>query len=135
MVGKCSIINRSLLCVISRYIQSAPKRFISKSIARATMSRGASSALSSNSGIKRLPSGRFNLFKRGKIAKGYFADLVLFDPQKIIDTASFNNPKSQALGIEKVWVNGVLSFVAHANEETIIKYGRAGRFLAREAKQ
>lgn len=82
-----------------------------------------------------LPSGRFNLFKRGKIAKGYFADLVLFDPQKIIDTASFNNPKSQALGIEKVWVNGVLSFVAQANEETIIKYGRAGRFLAREAKQ
>jgi N-acyl-D-amino-acid deacylase len=82
-----------------------------------------------------LPSRRFNLLKRGKIAKGYFADLVLFDPQKIIDTASFNNPKSQALGIEKVWVNGVLSFVAQANEETIIKYGRAGRFLAREAKQ
>ncbi len=44
--------------LISRNIQSAPSRFISWSIARATISRGASSPRSSTSGINREPSGR-----------------------------------------------------------------------------
>jgi len=78
-----------------------------------------------------LPSRQFKLRKRGKIAKGYFADLVLFDANTIIDNACYQNPKAQAEGIKQVWVNGSVSFVEGLNEMSVKRYGRAGRFLAR----
>ncbi|CAH9057437.1 D-aminoacylase [Pseudoalteromonas sp. CIP111854] len=80
-----------------------------------------------------LPAARFKLQRRGEIKVGYFADLVLFDPKKVQDQATYNQPKAQALGIEYVWVNGTLSFVAGANTDTIANYGRAGQFLARSS--
>jgi N-acyl-D-amino-acid deacylase len=40
------------------------------------------------------------------IREGAFADLVLFDAAKIIDTASFDDPVQPAKGIEMVLVNG-----------------------------
>ncbi len=77
-----------------------------------------------------LPSSKFKLNKRGKIAKGYFADLVLFDANTITDNATFDNPIAQSVGIKHVWVNGEESFVEGLDELSITQYGRAGRFLS-----
>jgi N-acyl-D-amino-acid deacylase len=48
----------------------------------------------------------FRIKDRGKIAVGYYADLVLFDPEVIRDHASFENPFLAPRGIEIVMVNG-----------------------------
>jgi len=71
-----------------------------------------------------LPAIRFGLNDRGQVREGYCADLVLFDPERVCDTASFADPVRPATGIEAVWVNGVLSY---RNEKATGK--RAGRFL------
>lgn len=47
---------------------------------------------------------------RGIIAKGYFADLVLLDPDTIKDNASITDPKALSDGILYVWVNGQLVY-------------------------
>ena len=73
-----------------------------------------------------LPAQRFGLAGRGFIRKGYAADLVLFDPETIIDTATFSDPIRPARGISAVWVNGVLSYTAEGATGD-----RAGRFLPR----
>lgn len=53
-----------------------------------------------------LPASQFGLQNRGKICPGAYADLVLFDPQTIIDQATFDKPTEKADGIELVMVNG-----------------------------
>ena len=53
------------------------------------------------------PAERLRLRDRGRIEIGYAADLVLFDPATVTDTATFENPKQQARGIGHVIVNGV----------------------------
>jgi N-acyl-D-aspartate/D-glutamate deacylase len=73
-----------------------------------------------------LPARRFGLSDRGLIKENHKADLVLFDPEKVRDTATFADPIQPAEGIEGVWVNGVLSY-SHGNSCG----SRAGRFLAR----
>lgn len=73
-----------------------------------------------------LPAQRFGLTQRGMVRVGYFADLVLFDPETIIDSATFAVPVSPAKGIEGVWVNGVLSWTEQGSTGD-----RAGRFVAR----
>lgn len=45
---------------------------------------------------------------RGLIKNNYWADLVLFDPNEVIDHADVKNPKALSSGIKKVWVNGEL---------------------------
>ena len=57
-----------------------------------------------------MPAGRFGLSGRGRIGEGAHADLVLFDPETIRDTATFSDPIRRAEGIDAVWVNGVLSY-------------------------
>ena len=57
-----------------------------------------------------MPAGRFGLTRRGRIREGYYADLVLFDPERISDMATFTDPIRPAVGIERVWVNGALSY-------------------------
>ena len=48
---------------------------------------------------------------RGLIEPGLKADLVLFDPDTVIDRATPEDPHAVSVGIEKVWVNGVLVYV------------------------
>ena len=52
------------------------------------------------------PARRFGLTHRGRIEKGYFADVVVFDADRIIDTATFDDPKQHPVGIPYVLVNG-----------------------------
>jgi N-acyl-D-amino-acid deacylase len=73
-----------------------------------------------------MPAQRFGLSERGLIRRGHFADLVLFNAGKIADMATYANPMLPSVGIECVWVNGVLSYTA--NGATL---RRGGRFLAR----
>ncbi|GAB3710570.1 D-aminoacylase [Amycolatopsis oliviviridis] len=50
---------------------------------------------------------RLRLTDRGLVRAGYAADLVLFDPETVADTATFDEPRQQAAGIPHVFVNGV----------------------------
>lgn len=68
----------------------------------------------------------FKLHQRGLIADNYFADLVLFDIDRIKDMATFEHPQQSAAGIEKVWVNGHLTY-----SDGQLSPQRAGKFLAR----
>jgi N-acyl-D-amino-acid deacylase len=53
-----------------------------------------------------LPASVFGLEDRGMLREGAYADLVVFDPDAIIDAATFESPAVTALGIELVMVNG-----------------------------
>ena len=50
---------------------------------------------------------RFGLTGRGRVVEGAYADLVVFDPATIADTATFMEPEQPAAGIDLVFVNGV----------------------------
>jgi N-acyl-D-aspartate/D-glutamate deacylase len=52
------------------------------------------------------PANRLGLKGRGIIAEGFFADLVLFDPDKIRDRATYEDPRQFPEGIHDVIVNG-----------------------------
>src|SRR5438105_8758116 len=59
--------------------------------------------------IRRLtsfPAANLHLDRRGRIARGYFADVVAFDPNKIIDHATYADPHRYASGVVDVFVNG-----------------------------
>lgn len=56
--------------------------------------------------ITSLPARRFSLWDRGQIAANYFADLVVFNPETVIDNATFDKPHQYPEGIEFVIVNG-----------------------------
>ena len=70
---------------------------------------------------------RFRLGSRGELRAGYAADVVVFDPARVRDLATFEQPQQFSEGIEQVWVNGVLSYTA-AQRAT---GARAGRFVRR----
>jgi len=52
----------------------------------------------------------FGMTDRGVLKPGAYADLVLFDPHRIIDRATFEDPKQPSEGIEEVWTNGVSTY-------------------------
>jgi N-acyl-D-amino-acid deacylase len=68
-----------------------------------------------------LTAGRFRLEGRGLLREGYAADLVLFDAEKVKDTATYEHPISAADGISAVYVNG----------QAALEGARAGRLLRR----
>lgn len=75
-----------------------------------------------------LTAGVFGMADRGILKAGAYADLVLFDPDTVIDTATFTQPKTPARGIEEVWVNGVSSYVGGRG----VTGECAGRLIARQ---
>ncbi len=56
-----------------------------------------------------LPANLLGLYDRGRIAPGMAADIVIFDPDKIQDTATFAKPAVYPTGIDAVLVNGTLA--------------------------
>jgi N-acyl-D-amino-acid deacylase len=56
-----------------------------------------------------LPANQLHLWNRGRIAPGLAADLILFDPAKVADTATFAKPLSYAIGMDYVFINGKLA--------------------------
>ncbi|MCL6713220.1 D-aminoacylase [Pseudomonas sp. R2.Fl] len=71
-----------------------------------------------------LPGSRFALPGRGLLREGWHADLVLFDPARVRDTADYQEPMRAAEGIDAVWVNGELAYDGSA-----VTHARSGRFL------
>ncbi len=63
-----------------------------------------------------MPAERFSLTDRGKLQEGYYADVVLFNPENISDNATFEDPHQYASGVDYVLVNGV--FVLFGGEHT-----------------
>ncbi|HUJ73425.1 MAG TPA: D-aminoacylase, partial [bacterium] len=63
-----------------------------------------------------LPADALGLKDRGRIAPGQAADLVLFDPARVLDRATYKQPQQYPLGIDLVLVNGVV--VARDGRET-----------------
>ena len=54
-----------------------------------------------------LPATNLELDRRGMLKAGYFADVVIFDPNTIADKATFDKPHQFAVGVRDVFVNGV----------------------------
>lgn len=61
--------------------------------------------------IRRLtsqPAENLHIERRGRLTEGYFADIAVFDPNTIIDHATFDNPHQLATGMVHVFVNGIV---------------------------
>lgn len=56
-----------------------------------------------------LPAQKLNMKDRGLLKQGYFADIVVFDGDKINDVATYDNPQQYSVGIDYVIVNGQLA--------------------------
>jgi N-acyl-D-amino-acid deacylase len=54
-----------------------------------------------------LPASNLSLKDRGSLKVGYFADVVVFDPNTIQDHATFEKPHQLSTGVADVWINGV----------------------------
>jgi N-acyl-D-amino-acid deacylase len=72
-----------------------------------------------------LPASNLKIHKRGKLAVGNFADVVIFNPDSIQDKATFEQPKLYAEGMLHVFVNGV--HVLNDGQHTGAKPGRIVR--------
>lgn len=71
-----------------------------------------------------MPADRLNLTKRGRLKVGNYADIVIFNPETIMDKSTFLNPHQYSVGIEYVIVNGVLTI-----DKEEFTANRAGRVL------
>ena len=60
--------------------------------------------------ITSLPAQREHLVGRGLIKEGFFADITIFDPDNIIDKATYTQPAQLAEGVKYVIVNGQVAF-------------------------
>ena len=87
--------------VLKRYVRDTRLLSLEEAVRRATL----------------LPSRRLGLRERGVIAAGWFADLVVFDPEGVADTATYEDPYRYPDGIVHVLVNGV----------TVVQDGRTTR--------
>lgn len=84
--------------------------------------------------LSSLPAQNLGLERRGQLAPGYYADLIVFDPGSIQDHATFDKPHQYATGVQHVFVNGVR--VLKDGEHTDARSGRVvrGRGYTRGAR-
>jgi len=76
----------------------------------------------------------FRLHQRGQLQPGWHADVVVLDPARVRDVATYQDPIAVSEGIEKVFVNGELAYVAgDADAAHAGVQARAGRLLKRGA--
>lgn len=71
------------------------------------------------------PAQRLGLADRGLLKEGLKADVVIFDPARVADTATFEKPHSYAAGVNMVIINGEVAFEAGA-----MTAARPGRVLS-----
>lgn len=96
--------------VLGRYIREQKLMPLENAIQKMT------SLAAENVGIK----------NRGLIARGYYADLVLFDPETIIDNATIENSTALSTGVNYVWVNGKL---VYSDQKAVSNF--SGKFVKR----
>ena len=72
-----------------------------------------------------LPAKNLKIDRRGLLQPGYFADVVVFDPDSVSDHATFEKPHQYSTGVSDVFVNGVQ--VLRDGEHTGAKPGRVVR--------
>ena len=72
----------------------------------------------------------FRIDDRGLLRAGAYADIVVFDPARIADTATYDDPVSASVGIAAVYVNGCR---AYGQDEGTVVLAREGRALRRDA--
>ena len=75
--------------------------------------------------LSALPARNLSLRDRGELRAGYFADVVVFDPQAVQDHATYEKPHQLATGVDDVWINGVRAL--RAGEATGAPSGRVVR--------
>ncbi len=75
--------------------------------------------------LTKLPADNLSLKDRGQLKVGYYADVVVFDPNTIIDHATYENPAQLATGVDDVLVNG--GFAVMDGKATGAHTGRAVR--------
>jgi N-acyl-D-aspartate/D-glutamate deacylase len=75
-----------------------------------------------------LPANFLHLYDRGRIAPGMAADLLVFDPDKVQDTATFTKPLSFPTGMPYVIVNGKVAIdngrLTDANAGAVLRFHR-----------
>jgi N-acyl-D-amino-acid deacylase len=72
--------------------------------------------------LAKLPADNLKIKKRGELKAGNYADIVIFDPAKLKDHATYDEPQQYATGMMDVFVNGVQ--VLKDGEHTNAKPGR-----------
>jgi N-acyl-D-amino-acid deacylase len=77
-----------------------------------------------------LSAARFGLAQRGVLKPGAYADITVFDAARVIDRATFEQPKTPAAGIDLVLVNGQIVWRDGGHTGA-----RAGRALRRQQMQ
>ena len=74
-----------------------------------------------------LPANTFQIKKRGELREENWADIVVFDPAKITDNATYKDPHHYSTGFKYVFVNGVA--VVENDEHTGARPGMALRHI------
>lgn len=92
------------------FLESMPHPRAYGSFARAIGKFRREGVLSLAEAVRRLsalPAENFGLERRGRLEPGHYADVVVFDPERVRDHATFEDPHQLATGVVHVFVNGV----------------------------
>jgi N-acyl-D-amino-acid deacylase len=95
--------------VLGRYVRDTGLLSLEEAVRRATS----------------LPAHRLGLRNRGTLAEGRYADIVVFDPKSVVDTATYEDPYQYPRGIVHVFVNGAA--VVSGERTTGVRSGRVLR--------
>jgi len=80
-----------------------------------------------------LPASTLGLSGRGRLAPGYYADVVVLDPATVADQATFADPHRLATGVTDVIVNGRVTIAGGAFTGTLAGRALAGPGARRQA--